>query len=151
MTADEKIIDFIKLQKGIKNAKISKVKITESQNKDGENLLYVRAFTIEKQLGNNYSNNCIYYGFDMDGNYIGCVKVSVLNIIPPTHVEIEYWANKEYRNRGNITVLTKFVIKEIFEDKIFNNLKVRDNVPVSNIDIIMVDINKFSCSKETRI
>ena len=142
MSVEEKIIEFIKLQKGIKNAKISSTKITEDKNKDGENLLYVRALTIEKQLGNNYSNNCVYYGFDTNGNYVGCVKISVLNIIPPTHVEMEYWASKEYRNRGNISTLAKTVIKEIFKDKVFDGLKVRDNVPISNIETIMVDINK---------
>ena len=142
MSTDEKIFEFLKSQKGIQNASLSGVKITKGQNKDGNSLFYVRADIFEKQLGINYSNNSVYYAFDINGNYVGCVKVSVLNIIPPTQVEMEYWANEEYKNKGNMTTLAQDVISEIFEDKAFDNLKVRDGITASHIESIMTVINQ---------
>ena len=143
MSVDEKIFEFLKKQKSVKNASLSGVKITKGQNKDGISLLYVRTDIFEKQLGLgiNYSNNSTYYAFDMDGNYVGCVKVSVSNIISPTQVEMEYWANEEYKNKGNMTTLARDVISEIFENKVFDNLKVRDGISTSSIESIMLDIN----------
>lgn len=143
MSVDEKIFEFLKKQKSFKNASLSGVKITKGQNKDGISLLYVRTDIFEKQLGLgiNYSNNSTYYAFDMDGNYVGCVKVSVSNIISPTQVEMEYWANEEYKNKGNMTTLARDLISEIFENKVFDNLKVRDGISTSSIESIMLDIN----------
>ncbi len=144
MSIEEKIINYLKLQKFIKNANLSEINTTSCQNKEGSKLLYVRASVLEKKLGTNYSNNSIYYAFDMDGNYVGCVKVSILNTIPPSQVEMEYWANEEYKNKGNMTILAQEVIKDIFENGAFNNLKVREEIATSNIDSIMVAINKSS-------
>ena len=141
MSVDEKIFEFLKSQKVTKNAAFSKTNVTTGQNKDGSNLIYVKASILEKQLGINYSNNSIYYAFDMNGNYVGCVKVSVLNVIPPNQVEMEYWANEQYKNRGNMTVLAQDVIRDIFESKSFDNLKVREGLPTSKIETIMVAIN----------
>ena len=141
MSVDEKILEFLKSQKGTKNAAFSKTSVTTGQNKDGSNLIYVKASILEKQLGINYSNNSIYYAFDTNGNYVGCVKVSVLNVIPPNQIEMEYWANEQYKNKGNMTVLAQDVIRDIFESKSFDNLKVRDGIPTSKIETIMVAIN----------
>jgi len=141
MSVDEKILEFLKSQKGTKNAVFSKTNVTTGQNKDGSNLIYVKASILEKQLGINYSNNSIYYAFDTSGNYVGCVKVSVLNVIPPNQIEMEYWANEQYKNRGNMTVLAQEVIRDIFESKSFDDLKVRDGIPTSKIETIMVAIN----------
>ena len=141
MSVDEKILEFLKSQKGTKNAAFSKTSVTTGQNKDGSNLIYVKASILEKQLGINYSNNSIYYAFDTNGNYVGCVKVSVLNVIPPNQIEMEYWANEQYKNRGNMTVLAQEVIRDIFESKSFDDLKVRDGIPTSKIETIMVAIN----------
>jgi len=141
MSVDEKIFEFLKSQKGTKNAAFSKTNITTGHNKDGSNLIYVKASILEKQLGINYSNNSTYYAFDVNGNYVGCVKVSVLNVIPPNQIEMEYWANEQYKNRGNMTVLAQDVIRDIFESKSFDNLKVRDGFPTSKIESIMVAIN----------
>ena len=144
MSIEEKIINYLQSQKFTKNADLSEINTTSSQNKEGNELLYVRASVLEKQLGINYSNNSIYYAFDMNGNYVGCVKISILNNIPPNQVEMEYWAREEYKNKGNMTVLAQEVIKDIFENEVFNNLKVREGVETSNIDSIMVAINKGS-------
>ena len=141
MSVDEKILEFLKSQKGTKNAAFSKTNITTGQNKDGSNLIYVKASILEKQLGINYSNNSTYYAFDVNGNYVGCVKVSVSNVIPPNQIEMEYWANEQYKNKGNMTVLAQDVIRDIFESKSFDNLKVRDGFPTSKIESIMVAIN----------
>ena len=142
MSVDEKIVEFLKLQKGIKNASFSKTNLTTGQNKDGINLIYIKASVLEKQLGINYSNNSTYYAFDMNGNYVGCVKISILNVIPPNQVEMEYWANEQYKNKGNMTVLAKDVIRDIFDSKSFDNLKVREGLPTSKIESIMVSINE---------
>jgi RimJ/RimL family protein N-acetyltransferase len=141
MSIEEKIINYLKLQKFIKNANLSEINTTSCQNKEGSKLLYVRASVLEKKLGTNYSNNSIYYAFDTNGNYVGCVKVSVLNVIPPNQIEMEYWANEQYKNRGNMTVLAQEVIRDIFESKSFDDLKVRDGIPTSKIETIMVAIN----------
>lgn len=142
MNIDEKIVSFLRSQKSLKNATLGRTRISAQLNKDGEKLLYVRASILEKKLGINYSNKSIYYAFDVNGNYVGCVKISVLNYIPPTQVEMEYWANEEYKNKGNITIIAQEVIKEVFVDNEFDNLRVRDNEPTSNIDTIMVAINQ---------
>ena len=68
MNVDEKIFEFLKRQKGVKNASLNGVKITKGQNKDG--------------------------------------------------------------------------ISEIFENKTFDNLKVRDGIATSSIESIMVAINQ---------
>ena len=141
MSVDERILEFLKLQKGTKNASFSETKVTTGQNKDGSNLIYVKASALEKQLGINYSNKSTYYAFDMNGNYVGCVNVSVLNVIPPNQIEMEYWANEQYKNKGNMTVLAQDVIRDIFESKSFDNLKVREGLPTSKIESIMVAIN----------
>ena len=141
MSIEEKIIEFLKEQKGIANALINEIKTTTNQNKEGENLFYVRADIFGKRLGINYSNNSIYFAFDINGNYVGCVKVSVLNMIPPNQVEMEYWANEVYSNKGNMTTLSQDVIKEIFEEKVFDELKVREGIEPSSIESVMVSIN----------
>lgn len=141
MNVEDKIIEFLKSQKGIKSAKLSNVRVSTDKNKEDSNLFYISASILEKQLGINYSNNSTYYAFDQDGNYVGCVKVSISNIIPPKQIEMEYWANEEYKNKGNMTILAKEVIKDIFERKAFDNLKVREGMPTSSIESIMVVIN----------
>ncbi len=139
MSVEDNIIEFLKSRKFVKNASLTETKITKNQNKDGINLFYVRADAFEKHLGINYSNHSVYYAFDMNGNYVGRVGV---NVLTPTQVEIEYYANDEYKNKGNITTLAHDVIREIFEEKVFDNLKVRDNLPVSSIASILVAINQ---------
>lgn len=141
MKVEEKIVEFLKSQNYPKKAEISQVKVSSTKNKDGNNLLIVRASILEENFGLNYSNSSIYYGFDMEGNYVGHVRVTVQNLITPSQVEMEYWANPQYENKGNITCLAKDVIKEIFEEKVFDNLKVREGRPLSNINSIMVAIN----------
>ena len=141
MSLEGKILGFLKQQNGTKNTTFSETNITTGKNKDGSNLIYVKASSLEKQFGINYSNNSTYYAFDMNENYVGCVKVSVLNVIPPNQIEMEYWANEQYKNKGNMTVLAQDVIRDIFESKSFDNLKVRDGFPTSKIESIMVAIN----------
>lgn len=138
MSVEEKIINYLLSQKFTKNATFSKTNISSGRNKDGSNLLYVSASILEKQFGVNYSNNSIYYAFDMKGNYVGCVKVHILTT---SQVEMEYYTNEEYKNKGNITILAQEVIRDIFEKNLFNNLKVGEGMPTSHIESIMVAIN----------
>ena len=104
--------------------------------KNNERLFYVK--------GSFYHHNAsaaVYYAFNSKGEYVGCVKADVMNLVPPTQVEMEYWAAKEHENKGNITVLARDVIKEIFKDRAFDGFKIRDNIPTSYINSIMVAIN----------
>lgn len=66
----------------------------------------------------------------------------MLNIKLPTQVEMEYCVNEQFKNNGNITVLGKEVLKGIFEEKVFDGLKIKESQPVSNINSIRVSINK---------
>ena len=121
---------------------MSLLKKTSEKNKNEENLLFIKASQLEKQYGTNYSNLVIYYGFNQNGDYVGQVKLSILNINPPSQIEMEYYSNEKFKNQGNITILAKEVLKEIFEEKLYDDLKVRDNFPLSNIDTVIGQINK---------
>ena len=139
MTVAEKIGEYLKSIRDFNKRNFSETKITTGYNKDGEKLLYVRASKFEQNtVGGNYSNDCNYYAFDMNGNYVGCVKINVLD---PDQVEMEYYANENYKNRGNITLLAREVIREIFEEKIFDNLRFRNDQRLTKIETIMVAIN----------
>lgn len=146
MNIGENILAFLKEQKILKESKLGEMKITDEQNKNGEKLLYVGAYVTEKEVGNTYSNSAIYYGFNQNGEYVGCVRVTVLNTNPPSLIEMEYFANETFENQGNITLLAKEVINEIFKENKFDGLKVRSNFKESSIDTIMVDINEDNLS-----
>lgn len=141
MNAEEKISKFLKEQKIVGKSKLSNIKISKDKNKNDQNLFYIRASILEKQVGINYSNSAIYYAFNQNGEYVGCVKVNVSNMNPPSQIEIEYWANEQFKNQGNMTILAKEVIKEIFVETTFDGLKVRDGFPTTNINSIVVSIN----------
>lgn len=142
MNVEEKISSFLREQKVVRKSELSKVKVSEEKNKNGESLFYVRATAFEEPLGSNaYTNNAVYYGFNSNGDCIGCVTANVCNVNPPSKVEIEYWASEPFKNQGNITVLAGEVIKEIFDEKRFDGLKVRNSFPPSNIETIVVSIN----------
>ena len=133
----KKIAELLGNTKFGKNFFIDKFEITQGTNKDNERLFYVK--------GSFYQHNTSaagYYAFNSKGEYVGCVKTEVLNLVPPTQVEMEYWAAEEHKNKGNMTVLAKDVINEIFEDRVFDGFKIRDGIPTSKIDSIMVAINE---------
>ena len=142
MNFEEKILLFLKGKKVVNSSTLSEIKTTENTNKLGEQLYFVKASILEKQVATAFFNSAIYYGFNSTGDYIGCVKVSVLNVNPPSKVEMEYWANEKYKDQGNITALALDVIEDIFNKRTFDGLKVRNVFPLSNITSIMVSINK---------
>ena len=143
MILEEKIYETINSIKSMKNAELSEIRTTEGTNKEEKHLLYVQASFIEKPVGSeNYGNNCIYFVFDEEGNYLGCVKTNIINQNPPTEIEMEYWAAKDHKNKGNMTLMAKEVLKQIFEDKIYDNLKVRKNFSTSKIDTVMLAIRE---------
>jgi RimJ/RimL family protein N-acetyltransferase len=136
-TIIKKIAELLGNTKFGKNFFIDKFEITKGTNKDNERLFYVK--------GSFYQHNtsaAAYYAFNSKGEYVGCVKTEVLNLVPPTQVEMEYWANEEHKNKGNMTVLARDVINDIFENRAYDGFKIRDGIPTSNIDSIMVAINK---------
>ena len=104
-----KIIEAFKGTKWLKNIEITEFKMSSNENKNGEKIFFVRASFLKHGFG-----QIDYFAFDANGNYLGCVKTSICNVIPPNQVEMEYWANQEHVNQGNMTVLTREVIKEIF-------------------------------------
>lgn len=146
MNVEEKILTFLEQEDVIGNAELSEIKISKEKNKNDENLLFVSAANLEKPLGrtNLYTNNAMYYGFNLNGDYIGYVMVNVINVNPPSKIELEYCANEQFQNQGNITVLAKEVIREIFEDRAFDGLKTRNNAPLSNINSIFVSISPMN-------
>ena len=136
-TIIKKIAELLGNTKFGKNFFIDKFEITKGTNKDNERLFYVK--------GSFYQHNtsaAAYYAFNSKGEYVGCVKTEVLNLVPPTQVEMEYWADENHKNKGNMTVLARDVINEIFVDKSFDGFKIRDGIPTSKIDSIMVAINE---------
>lgn len=134
----EKIVEYIGNTKFGVNFYIDKFGVTETENKCGEKLFFVK--------GSFYSHKCseaAYYAFNSKGEYVGCVRAFVRNLVPPTQVEMEYWAGDEsHMNQGNMTALAKTVINEIFVDRSFDNFKMRDGGPLSYIDSIFVGINE---------
>lgn len=142
---DKNVVDNViqKIVEGLSNEKfgsnffIDRFDVTTGENKNGEKLFYVK--------GSFFSHNAseaTYYAFNAKGEYVGCVKAFVCNVVPPTQVEIEYWSSEEHKNKGNMTVLARDVIKDIFEKRSFDNFHIRDGLPTSNIDSIVVAINK---------
>lgn len=132
-----KIAEFFGNTKFGSNYYIDKFEITNSENKDNEKLFYVKgSFT------SHHASEAAYFAFNSNGEYLGCVKAAVCNLVPPNQVEMEYWADENHMNKGNMTILARDVIKEIFEDRAFDNFTMRDGIPASNIDFIMVDINE---------
>lgn len=126
------------LAKFDENFFVDKFEITKGENKDNERLLYVKG-----SFDQHNTSTASYYAFNTKGEYVGFVRAQVRNLVPPTQVEMEYWTDKEHRNKGNTTVLARDVIKEIFEDRAFDGFKIRDRdgIPTSNINSIMVAIN----------
>jgi len=135
MEIPSKIMDSLKRKRG----NISEIKITEETNKDGINLFYARVSKFEAKKDDKYSNMATYYAFDPKGNYVGAVIVVVEDL---NTVEMEYYADAFYKHKGNIRIVAKEVIKEIFEEKVFDLLKVDNNVPRTNIEKIKVVINE---------
>ena len=132
-----RIIDSLKGAKWLKNIDITEFKMTTMENKNGERFFFIRASFLRKGIC-----QIDYFAFDSEGNYLGCVKTGLCNVIPLHQVEMEYWANQKHANKGNMTVLAKEVIKEIFEDRILDGISLRKDSELSNIDTIMVSINK---------
>ena len=141
MNIEEKILSFLKSQKIVGKYKLSNIKLSKYKNKNDEQLFCISAANLEQPIGNCYGNTIIYYGFNQNGDYVGYVRAFILNVNPPSKIEIEYCANKQYENQGNITTLASEVIKDIFDEMIFDGLKVRNSFPVSCINSIVVSIN----------
>ena len=135
MDAMKKITDSLKNSNGL----IGDIRITEEANKDGHRLFFVMISKFERKVDSNYSNAATYYAFDNNGNYVGAVIVVVMD---RNTVELEYFSEPHFKNKGNITVVTKEVIKDIFENKVFNLLKINDYEKKTNIKNIVLSINK---------
>ena len=132
-----KIVESLGNTKFGSNFYIDKFDITTDENKNGEKLFYVKG-----SFYHHSNSEAVYYSFNSKGEYVGCVKAFICNIVPPTQVEMEYWAAEEHKNKGNMTVLARDVIKDIFVDRAFDNFQIRTNLPVSNIDSIVLAINE---------
>ena len=141
MTTEEKITNFIKERVNLRNAQLGNVQMTEGQNKNGEQLFYIRSLLLEEPFANTYKSEATYYFFTLTGEYAGSINTWVCNVNPPSQVEMEYWTNESLRNQGNVTVVAKEAIKDIFEDGIFDGLKVRRTFPMSHIESIVLSIN----------
>lgn len=132
-----KIIEHIENTKFAKNFYIDKFGVTTDKNKDNEKLFYIRG-----SFGHHNNTEACYFAYNSKGEYVGVVKATVLNIIPPTTAEMEYWAVESHMNKGNMTTLARDVIRDVFEKRILDGFKIRENVKESYINSIMVAINK---------
>lgn len=143
MERAKKIADFLNEQAVVKNSVLSDIKSTAEKNKKSETLLYIRAMIKEESAGpKNFVNRAIYYAFNPQGECVGLVDVTVINKNPPNQVEMEYKASDGFANQGNITILAKEAIKDIFDDGLFDELRVKDVFPKSNISLITVSIEE---------
>ena len=135
MDAREKILDEHK----IFNGTVADVFVTSEPNKDGEHLYYVKDFDLEYNDGpSRWKNKVTYYAYDSNGNP---VATSLVKTSYHRKAVIEYETNKEYRNKGNMTILTKEIIKDVYENEILNGLRIDKNSPLSNIELIELQID----------
>lgn len=142
MSIEEKIINYLREETTVGNKKFGKVQVAKDKNKNGQTILFIKATSFENRMMIYYSNYAIYYGFDEEGNYLGSIVINILNMQKPNTVEMEYWGVEQFQNRGNITILAREAIEDIFSNQSFDGLKVKENRELSHIDTIMVSINK---------
>ena len=134
----EKIVEFMGAANFGSNFYIDRFDVTNGENKSGERLFYVKG-----SFYNHKQSEASYYAFNSKGECVGRVVAFVCNLVPPTQVEMEYWASREqYMNQGNMTILAKDVIEEIFVDRAFDGFILRNGGSMSKIDSIVVAINE---------
>jgi len=139
----DKIITHLSKQSGF----INEIKITSEKNKDGINLYYLKTTEFEKKerYGSKYINQAYYYAYDEEGNHVATAFVYVTS---PDTIEVDYKTEDEYMNKGNITVLMKEVIREVFDDKVFDMLKTKENGDNTSIKKITLSINPYNLASQ---
>ena len=135
MDVREKILG----ERRIFNGTVADVYITTGKNKDGEQLYYVKDYDLEYNDGpSRWKNKVTYYAYDSNGNHVATALVKTSY---HRKAVIEYETNKDYRNKGNITILAKEIIRDVYENEMLNGLKIDRNSPLSNIELIELQID----------
>ena len=135
------IVEQISNAKFGKNFYIDRFDITSGENKENERMFYVKG-----SLYRHNASEAHYFAYNSNSEFIGQIRITVLNDIPPTTVEMEYKTASEYRNKGNITVLARDGIIDVFEEKLYDGKRVKEGAPQSCIDSIFVNINSDNCA-----
>ena len=116
--------------------------VTDGVNKDGEHLSLLRRLSSEKIRNTDvYNNRGKYIIFTEDGQEAGFINVSVFNTRESDTVEIEYGSREEFRNKGNITLALREVLKDIFIDESFDGRPIKPFFPNTKIEKAFLAIN----------
>ena len=116
---------------------------TNNVNRDGEELYLLRRIVskeILKGMGM-YNNKGRYSIYTKDGEFAGFIDATISNTKKANKAEIEYKTVEKQRNKGNITIALKEVLKDIFINHSFDNLTIRDIFPTTNIEEVFLNIN----------
>ena len=140
MTIEQKIRENLIYDVG---AKLSKVHTTLGTNNDGEHLYYIKA--IEKESAPSYARRfyigVTYYAFDEKGNTVTTVLVKVSSL---DKVELEYGTEPEYQNKGNVTLLAREAMRDVFEKHILDGLRIERDGPRTQIELMEVQIHYYN-------
>lgn len=121
---------------------------TENTNKEGKHLYLFRKLKIKEVLEEIYKNQARYSIFTQDGQYVGYIDAEISNNPKVDEVEIIAEASKEHRNKGNIPICLEEVLKDIFEDKSFDDLQVQKSYNKTKIQRIFLSINKENIASQ---
>jgi hypothetical protein len=140
MTIEEKIMQNLIYNVG---ARLSKIHKTSGTNNDGEHLYYIKAKEIEKvTFSPKLYNAVMYYAFDEEGNNVSRVLVKVGS--RPDRVKLEYGTEIEYQNKGNVTLLAREAIRDVFEKGLLDGVRITRDGPVTSVELMEVNIDPYN-------
>ncbi len=122
--------------------------ITENTNKEGNSLYLLRRLVIKEVVKGSYDNRARYRIYTQDGQFVGYIDVVVSNSRDVNRAEIIANANEGYRNKGNIPICLEEVLKDIFVDKSFDELQVKECFNKTKIQLIFLDIDKNNIASQ---
>ena len=116
---------------------------TIKTNKDGEHLTIERIIeSTEKPVGNFYKTSTRYDITNSNGEYIGSITASILNVNESNSIELEYWTEDGFEGKGNASAALDEVIRDIFVNETYDNLRTKDKNPLTQIDTIILSISE---------
>ena len=116
---------------------------TIKTNKDGEHLTIERIIeSTEKPVGNFYKTSTRYDITNSNGEYIGSITASILNVNESNSIELEYWTEDGFEGKGNASAALDEVIRDIFVNETYDNFRTKDKNPLTQIDTIILSISE---------
>lgn len=116
--------------------------ITDSTNKDGQQLFMFRKLTSKEIVNGTYSNTARYTIYTQEGEYAGYIDVIVSNRKDANEDEIQYASNEKFRNKGNMTISLEEVLKDVFVNKSFDGLQIKPFFPKTEMKKVFLAINE---------